>query len=197
MAWSASAAGQNNRCNILVLGDSLSAAFGMSTTQGWVELLNVRLKQRGFACTIVNASVSGDTTQGGRARLPSLLKQYTPTHMILELGANNGLRALPTKMMKQDLQWMIQTAETSQVKVLLVGMRMPPNYGPLYTNEFEQVFTSLAEDEGVAFVPFFLEGVITQPEWMQADALHPNANGQMRLLENIWSQLLSILPQKP
>jgi len=92
---------------------------------------------------------------------------------------------------------MIQTAETSQVKVLLVGMRMPPNYGPLYTNEFEQVFTSLAEDEGVAFVPFFLEGVITQPEWMQADALHPNANGQMRLLENIWSQLLSILPKNP
>ena len=197
MPCSAAAVSHDTRCNILVLGDSLSAAFGMSTDQGWVELLHVRLKQRGHSCTIVNASVSGDTTQGGRARLPSLLQQHIPTHLILELGGNNGLRALPTKMMKQDLQWMIQEAQNAQAKVLLVGMRMPPNYGPIYTNEFGNVFASLAEEEDVAFVPFFLEGVIGKPEWMQADALHPNADGQMRLLENIWSQLLSILPKKP
>ena len=193
----ASADTQDNRCNILVLGDSLSAAYGMSTNQGWVELLNVRLKQQGYRCSIVNASVSGDTTQGGKARLPSLLQQHAPSHLILELGANNGLRALPTKMMEQDLQWMIQEAKSSQVEVLLVGMRMPPNYGPIYTNQFAEVYESLAKEGDLAFVPFFLEGVITKPEWMQADALHPNADGQMRLMENIWPKLLLILPKKP
>lgn len=198
MPWSAATAATNeSRCVILLLGDSLSAAYGMSTDEGWAALMNNQLKQDGYACHVVNASVSGDTTQGGRARLPALLKQHQPTHLILELGANNGLRALPTEMMKQDLRWMIQQAKASSVKVLLVGMRMPPNYGPVYTKQFAEVYASLVKDENLFFVPFFLEGVITQHEWMQADALHPNAQGQPKLLENVWSALQLMLPKKP
>lgn len=197
MPWSAATAATNeSRCVILLLGDSLSAAYGMSTDEGWVALMNNQLKQRGYACHVVNASISGDTTQGGRARLPALLKQHKPTHLILELGANNGLRALPTEIMKQDLRWMIQQAKASSIKVLLVGMRMPPNYGPVYTKQFAKAYESLVKDEGVCFVPFFLEGVISQSEWMQTDTLHPNAQGQPRLLNNIWPELQLILPKK-
>ncbi len=157
--------------------------------------MNDRLKEQGYDCSVVNASVSGDTTQGGRARLPSLLKQHQPSHLILELGANNGLRALPTTIMEQDLAWMIEKASAAQSKVLLVGMRMPSNYGPHYTSSFAAVYEKLASSSPVAFVPFMLEGVITNPEWMQADALHPNALGQPRLLENIWPELMRILSE--
>lgn len=189
---SSAAAAKDEHCTILVLGDSLSAAYGMSTEEGWVALMNGRLKQQGYDCRVVNASVSGDTTQGGRARLPSLLKQYQLTHLILELGANNGLRALPAAMMEQDLVWMIQVAKAAGAHVLLIGMRMPANYGPVYTAQFAAVYERLAATEQVPAVPFLLEGVINRPEWMQADALHPNAKGQPKLLENIWPVLLSM-----
>ena len=193
---SPAAASNDERCTILVLGDSLSAAYGMSTKEGWVALMNGRLKQQGYDCRVINASVSGDTTQGGRARLPSLLKRHQPTHLILELGANNGLRALSADMMEKDLAWMIQAARSAGSCVLLVGMQMPPNYGPVYRAQFAAVYERLAEKEQVPFVPFLLEGVIDHPEWMQADALHPKAKAQLRLLENIWPALLSLQPVK-
>ncbi|MDT8376744.1 MAG: arylesterase [Mariprofundaceae bacterium] len=196
LPWPAATAAGEHPCIILVLGDSLSAAYGMSMDEGWVSLLNTQLKQEKYRCKVINASVSGDTTQGGRARLPSLLKKHQPSHLIIELGANNGLRALPAELMEQDLKWIIQSARAAGSRVLLLGMQMPPNYGPQYRARFSNVYRNIAEAEGVSFVPFFLEGVITRSEWMQADALHPNALGQPALLENVWSELILMLPKK-
>ncbi|MDQ6976094.1 MAG: arylesterase [Mariprofundaceae bacterium] len=187
--WLTQASTITKKCNILVLGDSLSAAFGIATKEGWVHLLKMRLKERESTCGVVNASVSGETTQGGRARLPALLQQHQPSYLILELGANNGLRALPVDRMQKDLSSIIETAQSVGIHVLLVGMLMPPNYGPIYTQQFASVYQSLVHEYKTPFVPFLLEGVITKPAWMQADALHPNAKAQSTMLNLIWNQL--------
>ncbi len=178
----------------MVLGDSLSAAYGLSTTQGWVNKLAQQLQREAYPCTIINASVSGETTQGGRARLPAVLQQHQPSHLLLELGSNNGLRGLPMAGMQQDLAAMIELAQQRHIKLLLIGMRMPPNYGPLYTERFTAVYQELAKRYAVPLVPFLLDQVAEHSALMQADALHPNAKGQQQLLDNVWPTLKGILP---
>jgi len=188
------AAASAERCTIVVLGDSLSAAYGLSTEQGWVHLLVQRLADEGSPCKVVNASVSGETTQGGRARLAAILEQHQPSHLLIELGANNGLRGLPMDSMQQDLAAMIHLAQQQQIKPLLIGMRMPPNYGPLYTQQFTAVYSKLATAHKVPLVPFLLNRVADHSELMQSDALHPNAKGQPQLLKNVWPTLKTLLP---
>ncbi|KAF0865484.1 arylesterase [Pseudomonas sp. LD120] len=178
---------------ILIVGDSISAAFGLDTRQGWVALLEQRLKDQGFDDKVINASVSGDTSAGGRARLPALLVEHKPQVVILELGGNDGLRGQPPQQLQQNLASMIDSAQTVGAKVLLLGMQLPPNYGVRYTQAFAQVYGQLAHDKKVALVPFFLEGIGGHPELMQADGLHPTAAAQEKLLENVWPTLKPLL----
>lgn len=178
---------------ILIVGDSISAAFGLDTREGWVALLEKRLKDQGFTDNVVNASVSGDTSAGGLARLPALLAEHKPEVMILELGGNDGLRGQPPQQLQQNLASMIDSAQAGGAKVLLLGMQLPPNYGVRYTQAFAQVYGRLASDKKVALVPFFLEGVGGRPELMQADGLHPAAAAQDKLLENVWPTLKPLL----
>jgi acyl-CoA thioesterase-1 len=178
---------------VLIVGDSISAAFGLDTRVGWVALLEQRMKQEGFTDKLVNASISGDTSAGGQARLPALLAEHKPELVILELGGNDGLRGQQPTQLQQNLASMIDRAREAGAKVLLLGMQIPPNYGPRYTNAFKEVYTTLAEEKKVPLVPFFLEGVGGVPELMQADGLHPAAAGQNRLLENVWPTLKPLL----
>lgn len=168
---------------ILVVGDSISAAFGMSMQEGWVSLLEKRLQQQVPQLTVINASISGDTTQGGLTRLPALLKQHQPTLTIIELGGNDGLRGTPIINMKSNLQKMIVMAKEANSEVLLLGMQIPPNYGPRYTELFRNTYTDLAQKHKVALVPFLLEGVAEHSELMQADGIHPTAKAQPIMLE--------------
>ncbi|MDX1722375.1 MAG: arylesterase [Pseudomonas sp.] len=178
---------------VLVVGDSISAAFGLDTRQGWVALLEKRLAEQGYEHQVVNASISGDTSAGGAARLPGLLAEHQPSLVILELGGNDGLRGQPPAQLQQNLASMIERAQEAGATVLLLGMRLPPNYGVRYTTAFAQVFASLAEEKQVAFVPFFLEGVGGVPEMMQRDGIHPAVAAQSVLLENLWPTLRSLL----
>lgn len=178
---------------VLIVGDSISAAFGLDTRVGWVALLEQRMKQEGFTDKLVNASISGDTSAGGQARLPALLAEHKPELVILELGGNDGLRGQQPTQLQQNLASMIDRAREAGARVLLLGMQIPPNYGPRYTNAFKEVYTTLAEEKKVPLVPFFLEGVGGVPELMQADGLHPAAAGQNRLLENVWPTLKPLL----
>ncbi|MCG4453395.1 arylesterase [Pseudomonas sp. MMS21-TM103] len=178
---------------VLVVGDSISAAFGLDTRQGWVALLEKRLAEQGYEHQVVNASISGDTSAGGAARLPGLLVEHQPNLVILELGGNDGLRGQAPAQLQQNLASMIEQAQTAGAKVLLLGMRLPPNYGVRYTTAFAQVFASLAEEKQVAFVPFFLDGVGGVPGMMQRDGIHPAAAAQPLLLENLWPTLQSLL----
>ncbi|WP_275927804.1 arylesterase [Pseudomonas sp. 3MA1] len=178
---------------VLIVGDSISAAFGLDTREGWVALLEKRLKDQGFSDKVVNASVSGDTSAGGQARLPALLAAHKPQVVILELGGNDGLRGQPPQQLQQNLASMIDSAQADGAKVLLLGMQLPPNYGVRYTQAFAQVYSQLASDKKVALVPFFLEGVGGHPELMQADGLHPAAAAQGKLLENVWPTLKPLL----
>ena len=178
---------------VLIVGDSISAAFGLDTRQGWVSLLEQRLKDEGFTATVVNASISGDTSAGGQARLPALLAAHKPALVVLELGGNDGLRGqLPTQL-QQNLASMIDQSRGSGAKVLLLGMQLPPNYGPKYTTAFADVYPALAKEKSVPLVPFFLEGVGGHPELMQADQLHPAVGAQGKLLENVWPTLKPLL----
>ncbi|MGD8588716.1 MAG: arylesterase [Chromatiales bacterium] len=178
---------------ILVLGDSLSAAYGIDAERGWVNLLRQRLALRDEVWNVVNRSISGDTTAGGLARLPPLLEQYRPSIVIIELGSNDGLRGLSFKQMRSNLQAMIDAAETAGGQVLLVGGRLPPNYGAAYTELFHQSFRELAQVNRLPLVPFLLEGVAQDRSLMQADGYHPNAQAQPLLLENVWNPLQGIL----
>lgn len=178
---------------VLIVGDSISAAFGLDTREGWVALLEKRLKDQGFTDKVINASVSGDTSAGGLARLPPLLAEHKPEVVILELGGNDGLRGQPPQQLQQNLASMIDSAQASGAKVLLLGMQLPPNYGVRYTQAFVQVYGQLASDKKVALVPFFLDGVGGHPELMQADGLHPAAAAQDKLLENVWPTLKPLL----
>ena len=178
---------------ILIVGDSISAGFGLDTRLGWVSLLEQRLAQEGHPDQVVNASISGDTSAGGLARLPALLTEHKPDVVIVELGGNDGLRGQLPAQLKQNLAGMIDSAKTAGAKVLLLGMKLPPNYGKRYTDAFAEVYTQLAAEKQIALVPFFLEGVGGNPQWMQADGLHPAAAAQKRLLDNVWPVLKPLL----
>jgi acyl-CoA thioesterase-1 len=189
---SASLAFAENK-TILVFGDSLSAAYGMQQSQGWASLLQQRLDAKSIPYQVVNASVSGETTSGGLARFPAALESTKPAIVMIELGANDGLRGLRMKAMKKNLQTMITQAKAIQAKVLLVGMRIPPNYGIRYTKSFANTYQSLSEENDIALVPFMMKDVSEKSELMQADRLHPNAKGQSMILDNIWPSLSGLL----
>ena len=197
-AWAASAASPAQR-TIVVLGDSLSAGYGIKVQQGWVNLLAQRLAAEGYGYGVVNASVSGETTQGGLARLPRVLDTHAPAVVIVELGGNDGLRGLPLDASQDNLARIIELSRKAHASVLLLGMYIPPNYGPRYGQEFRDMFTTLSKKYPVAFLPFLLDQVALKPELMQADGIHPNATGQPRLLENVWPKLkpLLVAPGKP
>jgi acyl-CoA thioesterase I len=179
---------------ILVFGDSISAGYGLDhVEQGWVELLKTRLETQGYGYQVVNASVSGETTAGGLARLPRALEVHHPTILILELGGNDGLRALPISQMRANLKAMVQSASAAGAKVVLLGMRMPPNYGPEYTEQFRLSFSELANDKKLPLVPFLLNDIALSPKLMQGDQIHPNALGQPILLDNVWPVLKPLL----
>ncbi|MGY6217243.1 arylesterase [Methylolobus aquaticus] len=170
---------------VLVLGDSLSAGYGLSSVdQGWVFLLQQRLEVNGDR--VVNASISGDTTSGGRARLPGLLAEHKPGLVLVELGANDGLRGLSPAQMKTNLNEIIGQSRAAGAAVVLIGMRLPPNYGRRYAEAFEGVFPVLAKESGVPLVPFMLDGVGGQTQYMQADGLHPNESAQPVIFDNVW-----------
>lgn len=178
---------------LLVVGDSISAGFGLDTRQGWVALLEQRLKDEGFTDRVVNASISGDTSAGGQARLPALLAAHKPDLVVLELGGNDGLRGQPPQQLQQNLASMIDHSREAGAKVVLLGMRLPPNYGVRYTTAFAQVYEQLAKEKKVALVPFFLEGIGGVAEMMQADGIHPAQGAQQRLLENAWPTIKPLL----
>nr|PZN79633.1 MAG: arylesterase [Pseudomonadota bacterium] len=178
---------------ILVLGDSLSAAYGIRPEQGWVALLEKRLQSEGYGYRVVNASVSGETSTGGVQRLPRALELHKPEIVILELGANDGLRGLPLATTRANLEKSVELARAAGAKVLLVGLEMPPNYGPKYTAQFREMFRELAKSHSLPLVPFLLENVALDPELMQSDGLHPNAKAQPILLDNVWPLLKPLL----
>jgi acyl-CoA thioesterase I len=177
---------------ILVYGDSLSAAYGIPQSAGWVALLGERLKQRKSNYSVVNASVSGETSAGGAARIGKALAASKPAIVIVQLGANDGLRGLPVAQMKANLATVVQASKRQGARVVLVGMQLPPNYGVPYVNHFRAAFRDVARDERVAFVPFLLEG-LDQREQFQADNLHPTAAAQPILLENVWRKLAAMV----
>ena len=179
---------------ILVLGDSISAGFGLARVdQGWVALLQTRLKEQEYVYQVVNASVSGETTAGGLARLPRALTLHQPQIVILELGGNDGLRALPIAQMRANLVRMVDLATAAGAKVLLLGMRMPPNYGTDFTEQFRLAYSDLARDKKLPLVPFLLNDIALSPNLMQADGIHPNELGQPKLLDNVWPSLKPLL----
>lgn len=182
---------------ILVWGDSLSAGYQLRIEQAWPSLLQTRLDAKGFPHRVVNGSVSGETTSGGRTRLPAALAEHSPDLFILELGANDGLRGLQPRLMADNLDAMVKAARQAGAQVLLVGMRMPPNYGPMFTRRFEAVFRDVAEANQVPLLPFLLEGFAEQPEWFLADGIHPNADAQHLILDTVWAHLRPLLDTPP
>ncbi|WP_437883977.1 arylesterase [Pseudomonas sp. LRF_L74] len=186
-AQGASAAG------VLLVGDSISAGLGLDTRQGWVALLQTRMREEGFQQPVVNASISGDTSAGGLSRLPALLRQHAPEVVVIELGGNDGLRGQTPAQLQQNLAGMVEQSQRSGARVLLLGMRLPPNYGKRYTTAFAEVYPALAKQYDVPLVPFFLEGAAGIPSMMQADGIHPAANAQPLLLDNVWPTLKPLL----
>jgi acyl-CoA thioesterase-1 len=178
---------------ILVMGDSISAAYGIQRDEGWVSLLSDALSEGEYPYTVVNASVSGETTSGGLARLPQALETHDPEVVVIELGGNDGLRGYPTETIEGNLKQMVDLAKGQEREVVLVGMRIPPNYGPRYTRAFFDMYPTIASETGVALVPFFLEKVALAPELMQDDGIHPTAAAQPLLLETLWAQLEPLL----
>ncbi|HYQ37539.1 MAG TPA: arylesterase [Pseudomonas sp.] len=178
---------------LLVVGDSISAAFGLETRQGWVSLLGERLQHEAPQWRVVNASVSGDTSAGGLARLPALLAAHAPQLVVIELGGNDGLRGLPPAQLQQNLAAMIGQSRAAGARVVLLGMKLPPNYGPRYGQAFERVYAELGQQERVALVPFFLDRVGGVGGLVQLDGIHPTAEAQPILLENLWPVLRPLL----
>ena len=177
-----------------MLGDSLSAAYGIEQKQGWVARLEQRLQQQCAACQVINASISGETTAGGRSRIASLLNRHRPAIIIVELGGNDGLRGLPLTEMYNNLDYVIAESQRRAVKVLLLGMRLPPNYGQTYTRDFQQVYQRVADKHRIAWVPFLLAGLENDQSLFQADGIHPIAAAQGVMLENVWTALRPLLP---
>lgn len=194
-AWAGSPPGEAPEHDgvILVVGDSLSAGYGLRPGEGWVNLLEQRLGTQGYTYNVVNASVSGETTRGGLARLPRALKVHAPDIVVIELGANDGLRGFPLTVMHDNLRQMIELARSADARVLLLGMHLPANYGAEYTQQFHQVFVDLAADSQVPLVPFFLDGVALQPGMMLDDGIHPSAAAQEKMLANVWPALERLL----
>lgn len=180
---------------ILVLGDSLSAGYGLELGESWVDLLQDRLNRQGYEFTLVNASISGDTSSGGLARLPLALKRHQPALVILELGGNDGLRGLPLKILRRNLTAMITKAKAAGAKVALLGMRIPENYGARYTTGFHSSYGELAREHELAFIDFFMDGVALDRSLMQADGIHPNARAQSQLLDNAWPAICASLAE--
>jgi acyl-CoA thioesterase-1 len=188
-AGAASAATPARPTTLVVVGDSLSAEYGIARGSGWVALLDKQLGQQGIHATVVNASISGDTTSGGRSRLPALLATHKPTHVVIELGGNDALRGLPLSMTRDNLVAMARAAKAAGAKVMLVGMQLPPNYGARYAQDFSALFSSVAKDEGTALVPFLLAGVADAPDaekQFQPDRIHPLASAHPTMLANVW-----------
>ena len=182
--------------SLLVLGDSLSAEYGLKRGSGWVALLENKLRAENIQANVINASISGDTTSGGRSRLPALLTQHHPTHLIIELGANDALRGLPLESTRENLNQMVSTARAAGIQVLLVGMQVPPNYGQDYSTRFFAVFASVAKSQKVALVPFLLKDVADAPDSLrlfQADRIHPRDEAHPTLLANVWPELKKLL----
>ena len=195
-AWAQSSKKPAAQPRIVVLGDSLSAEYGLVRGSGWVALLEKRLSAEKITASVINASISGDTTSGGRARLGALLKQHRPTVLVIELGGNGALRGLPLKNTQDNLSAMAQAAQKAGAKVLLLGMQVPPNYGRQYAEQFAQLFVSVAQKNKTALVPFLLKGVADRQDataWFQADAIHPLAKAQPQLLDNVWPPLRPLL----
>lgn len=191
MTAGASEARENPR--ILVMGDSISAGYGIQREQGWVNLLAESLSDAEYPHQVVNGSISAETTSGGLARLPQALATHDPAVVVIELGGNDGLRGYPTAIVQQNLRQMVELALRQQRQVLLVGMRIPPNYGPRYTSAFFNMYQAVAAETGVSLVPFFLEKVALTPGMMQPDGIHPTAEAQPLLLETLWEYLEPLL----
>ncbi len=186
------------RSTILILGDSLSAEYGIARGSGWVALLERRLADEKIDATVVNASISGETTSGGRSRLPALLEQHRPTHVVLELGGNDALRGLPLSMTEANLTAMAREAKAAGAKVLIAGMQVPPNYGRRYADDFAALFEKVARQEKTALVPFLLAGVADVPDaaqMFQPDRIHPLAQAHPIILDNVWPVLSKLLPR--
>ncbi|MEG0149522.1 MAG: arylesterase [Comamonas sp.] len=181
---------------ILVLGDSLSAEYGLTRGKGWVGLLQQRVQAEKPAYSVINASISGETTAGGKSRLPALLEQHRPSIVILELGGNDALRGLALQSTQSNLQAMMQASKQAKAQVLLVGMQVPPNYGATYTEQFAALFENLAKQEKLPLVPFLLAGIgdaADAEQWFQSDRIHPNAKAQPQMLSNVWPKLKPLL----
>jgi len=191
VAWHSAVFAENS--NILVYGDSLSAAYGIPQHQGWAAQLQKKLQDEHYPYEVVNASISGETTSGGVTRIATVLKQTKPKIVILALGANDGLRGLPIQEMTANLDTIITQSKKSGAKLLLIGMRIPPNYGPQYTQSFSHSYQQLSHKHQAKLVPFMLDKVAARPELIQQDGLHPNARGQAIILENIWPKLRLLL----
>lgn len=179
-----------------MLGDSLSTAYGLRVEEGWVALLKERLKAQGYGYRVVNASVSGETTGGGLARLPRALELHEPEIVVIELGGNDGLRGLPITATRSNLEQMVRLAQRTGAKVALLGIRLPPNYGPRYNQQFESMFAELARRYRLSWTPFLLEGVALRDRLMQPDGLHPGAEAQPLLLENAWPAIRPLLERE-
>ena len=178
---------------IVVVGDSLSSGYGLTAEQSWVSMLRERLEAEAYGYDVVNASIAGDTSAGGLARLPRLLAEHSPSVVVIELGGNDGLRGQPVDTLRSNLAKMIELSQQRGARVLLTGMQMPPNYGPAYTQSFAAVYSELSMRYHVALVDFLLEGVALHPELMQADGIHANAAGQKIVFDNVWRVLPGVL----
>ncbi|MEZ5490587.1 MAG: arylesterase [Gammaproteobacteria bacterium] len=178
---------------LMVYGDSLSAAYGIDESEGWVELLKSRLRSDGYTYEVVNGSVSGETTTGGLSRLPAMLDSYQPDLVILELGGNDGLRGLPLSAIRDNLVGMVTMSRESGADVLLAGIQIPPNYGPRYTEPFFAQYSQIADELNLDLVPFLIDGIPQQPELMQDDGIHPKAEAQQMILDNVWPVLQPML----
>ncbi|MCG8414891.1 MAG: arylesterase [Pseudomonadales bacterium] len=187
---------QEDRYTLLVYGDSLSAAYGIEESEGWVALLENRLAEKQYPYRVVNASVSGETSTGGLARLPAALENYQPDLVLLELGGNDGLRGLPLESLRQNLIAMIELSREAGAQVLLAGIQIPPNYGPRYTIPFFQLFGEIAQEKTLPLVPFLIDGIPQQPDLMQNDGIHPKAEAQWMIVENVWPFLEPMLQHK-
>jgi acyl-CoA thioesterase-1 len=179
---------------ILILGDSLSASYGIHLDQGWVARLQDRLVREGYPHQVVNASISGETTRGALARLDTLLDTHKPEIVIVELGGNDGLRGLSLSEMERNFSQIIEKSQQSGARVLLISMRLPPNYGSMYTEQFQKLFANFGDKYKVAIAPFILDGIATRPELMQPDGIHPRPEAQVFMLDNVWPALVPLLP---
>ena len=191
------AVGLSTARTVLVVGDSLSAEYGLPRGTGWVALLGQKLEKERPTWRVVNASISGDTTAGGRSRLPVLLTQHQPAVVVIELGGNDALRGLPLEMTRSHLQAMVQACQSAGAKVLLLGMQVPPNYGPDYSARFADTFAQVAQQHKAGLVPFFLKGIADGPQaaqLFQGDRIHPNVQAQGMMLDNLWPELKKLLP---